>query len=138
MIQIAACQYSYKMVRVVTMMRGGLVSLVYARSMRLDPTDQAKAGAALTLMSADVELIAGGAGSLHEIWAAPIEIGVGIWLVERQLGVACLIPVVVAIRTYLVVSSYLPCHYSSIHFYTPLPISALIKSLSPFNMPKET
>lgn len=89
------------MVRVVTMMRGGLVSLVYARSMRLDPADQAKAGAALTHMNADVELIAGGAASLHEMWACPVEIGVGIWLVERQLGIACLIPVAVAICTSL-------------------------------------
>ncbi|EOO03202.1 putative abc multidrug transporter protein [Phaeoacremonium minimum UCRPA7] len=94
---IASCQYQYKMVRVVTMTRGGLVSLVYARSMNLDPKDQAKAGAALTHMNADIELITAGAFYIHELWSSPVEIAVGIWLVERQLGVACLIPVVIAI-----------------------------------------
>ena len=84
-----------------TMTRGGLVSLVYARSMNLDPKDQAKAGAALTHMNADIELITAGAFYIHELWSSPVEIAVGIWLVERQLGVACLIPVVIAIRTFI-------------------------------------
>ncbi|THY55077.1 multidrug resistance-like protein [Aureobasidium pullulans] len=94
---IAGCQYQYKITRVMTMLRGGLVGLIYERSMRLSPKDQAKASAALTHMSTDVEFVTSAGSFIHEIWACPLEVGIGIWLIQRQLGIACLIPVVVAI-----------------------------------------
>lgn len=56
-----------------------------------DPT------AALTLMSADIERIDTGWRTAHDVWANLVEIAVAIYLLERQLGVACLIPVGAAI-----------------------------------------
>lgn len=56
-----------------------------------DPT------AALTLMSADIERIDTGWRTAHDVWANLVEIAVAIFLLERQLGVACLIPVGAAI-----------------------------------------
>lgn len=47
-------------------------------------------------MSADVERIAVGLRSLHEVWANPIEVGVGIWLLQRQIGLASLAAAVIA------------------------------------------
>jgi hypothetical protein len=53
--------------------------------------------AAITLMGTDVERIVANLKNLHEAWASVIELGVAIWLLERQLGVACFIPLVVSL-----------------------------------------
>ncbi|MCJ1433567.1 hypothetical protein MMC27_002930 [Xylographa pallens] len=47
-------------------------------------------------MGTDVERIASGMEDVHQLWASPLEIGLGIWLLQRQLRVACVIPVVIA------------------------------------------
>ncbi len=51
----------------------------------------------LTLMSADIERITNGWQTMHEIWANLIEVTLAIYLLERQLGAACAIPLAVAI-----------------------------------------
>ena len=48
-------------------------------------------------MSADIERITNGWQTMHECWANPIEVGIAIYLLERQLGPACAIPLGVAI-----------------------------------------
>jgi ATP-binding cassette, subfamily C (CFTR/MRP), member 1 len=53
--------------------------------------------ASVVLMSADIERITTGWQTIHEIWANVIEIGLAIYLLERQLGVACAIPVAVSV-----------------------------------------
>jgi ATP-binding cassette subfamily C (CFTR/MRP) protein 1 len=78
------------------MARGGLISMLYSKTVdlsvsALDPT------AAVTLMSADIERIHTGWQTVHDMWANIIEIGLAIFLLYRQLGVACAIPVAVAI-----------------------------------------
>ncbi|OQD90867.1 hypothetical protein PENANT_c001G04474 [Penicillium antarcticum] len=55
--------------------------------MRLD-AGVARDSAALTLMSVDVERIGSGLQYVHEVWASPIDIGLALWLLERQLGLA--------------------------------------------------
>jgi hypothetical protein len=44
-------------------------------------------------MSTDIERIAGGVTQVHETWASIVELAIAIWLIERQLGVAVLVPV---------------------------------------------
>lgn len=78
------------------MIRGGVISLLYKKAgnmslLNVDPSSS------VTLMSADIERIVLGMQSIHEIWSNPIEIGVAIYLLKRQLGLACLVPVGVAI-----------------------------------------
>jgi ATP-binding cassette, subfamily C (CFTR/MRP), member 1 len=82
------------------MVRGGVISLLYkkAGNMSLLNIDSSSS---VTLMSADVERIVLGMQSMHEIWSNPIEIGVAIYLLKRQLGLACLVPVGVAIGRHL-------------------------------------
>ncbi|KGO45062.1 ABC transporter, integral membrane type 1 [Penicillium expansum] len=55
--------------------------------MRLD-IGIARDSTALTLMSVDVERISSGLQYVHEVWASPIDIGLALWLLERQLGLA--------------------------------------------------
>jgi ABC-type siderophore export system fused ATPase/permease subunit len=50
---------------------------------------------AVALMGTDVERIGFNFLYIHEIWASIIEIGVAIWLLEQQVFLACLAPVVV-------------------------------------------
>lgn len=56
-------------------------------------------------MGTDVERIANGFREIHELWACPLDIGIAVYLLERQVGVACLVPTVIAIG--------MPC---SVHF----------------------
>ncbi|KAJ6125118.1 hypothetical protein N7471_012435 [Penicillium samsonianum] len=77
----------HKTFRLITMIRGSLVPLVYRHTMRLD-VGIARDSAALTLMSVDIERISSGLQHVHEVWASPIDIGLALWLLERQLGLA--------------------------------------------------
>jgi len=54
---------------------------------------------AIALMGTDVERIGYNFLQIHEIWASIIEIGVVIWLLEQQVFLACLAPVVVILST---------------------------------------
>jgi hypothetical protein len=52
---------------------------------------------AITLMSTDVERIVLSMRVIHEIWANILQLGIGIFLLERQLGVAYVAPLVVSL-----------------------------------------
>lgn len=51
-------------------------------------------------MTADVERIDFTIEKLHSVWASVIELGIGIFLLEREVGWACIAPAVVAISQY--------------------------------------
>lgn len=95
-IAITMAQYQHWTYRSITMARGGLISMLFAKTSLLK-SDDVDPSASLTLMSADIERITNGWQTMHEIWANIIEIGVAIYLLERQLGAACGIPVGVAV-----------------------------------------
>jgi hypothetical protein len=89
-------QYQHRTYRTITMVRGGLVSIIYRKTAKVSLKDLDPA-TSMTVMSADIERIIQGWQSMHEIWACIIEVGIAIYLLERQLGVACVVPVVVSI-----------------------------------------
>ena len=82
--------------RFVTSIRGSLCSLIYTKTLDLSST-ALDGSAAVSLMSTDTESICQSAATLHELWASPIESVVAIFLLHRQIGLAALAPVVVAI-----------------------------------------
>jgi ATP-binding cassette subfamily C (CFTR/MRP) protein 1 len=51
----------------------------------------------LTLMSADIERIVTGMQTAHELWSNILEVAIAIFLLQRELGAACVIPIGVAI-----------------------------------------
>lgn len=77
--------------RVVVRIRGGLVSLIYRKTLNLS-TAQLDGSAALTLMSTDIERIADSMGLFHDVWASVIELGVSLYLLYAKLGVGFLSP----------------------------------------------
>ena len=95
-IAITMALYQHWAYRSITMARGGLISMLFAKTSLLK-SDDVDPSAALTLMSADIERITNGWQTMHEIWANTIEIGIAIYLLQRQLGAACAIPVAVAV-----------------------------------------
>ena len=71
------------------MTRGSLVSVIYSKTIRMG-VGAATGSEATTLMSADVERIAVGMRSLHEVWGGVLDLGIGLWLLYRQVGLAML------------------------------------------------
>ncbi|KAI9371210.1 P-loop containing nucleoside triphosphate hydrolase protein [Aspergillus egyptiacus] len=82
--------------RAITMMRGAIVSMVYKKACTLNLKD-ADPAESVTLMSADIERIVQGCQTMHEMWANVAEIALAIFLLERELGVACVVPVGVSV-----------------------------------------
>lgn len=89
-------QYQHLTYRVITMARGGLISMMFSKASFLE-SNGADSASSLTLMSADIERITNGWQTIHEMWANVIEIAIAIYLLEVQLGVACTIPLAVAV-----------------------------------------
>ena len=78
------------------MIRGSLVSIIYHKTLKLH-LNEAKSSAALTLASSDVDRIGLTVESAHEIWASSIETMLALVLLQRQLGWACIAPVLLAL-----------------------------------------
>ena len=59
---------------------------------------------AITLMGTDVERICNTLQAFHECWISTIEIGVAVYLLERQVGVTCVVPTVVSLGLFMISS----------------------------------
>ncbi|EPS38832.1 hypothetical protein H072_7417 [Dactylellina haptotyla CBS 200.50] len=86
--------YWYRNIRCVAMARGILMSAIYNKTTRISITALNNAES-VTLMSGDVENLIRGLREAHEIWAAIIQIGIATWLLAKQLGPACVGPIIV-------------------------------------------
>lgn len=84
--------YKYETSRFIAKLRGGLIALVYQRSLNIRTADEGDISA-ITLMGTDIERIASAMQLLHETWGSLIEIAIACWLLERQLFLACLAPI---------------------------------------------
>lgn len=88
--------YQYQNLRFVTRLRGGLIALVYQRSLHAH-SFQREDAAAVTLMSTDIERLSGGMQMFHDVWAALLSTGIAAWLLGVQLSLACLAPVILVV-----------------------------------------
>jgi ATP-binding cassette subfamily C (CFTR/MRP) protein 1 len=92
-IAISNALYWYFHERTLCMTRGALAGAIYRKATEV-PLSAAGDSEALTLMSADVERIRLGLMNLHDYWGNTIEVALASWLLERQLGVAFVAPLV--------------------------------------------
>ncbi|KAG7047518.1 ABC transporter [Colletotrichum scovillei] len=93
-IAVSTGQYDWRNQRAASMTRGSTTALVYRKALRLDLTSpNVSPSGALTLVGTDSETISQGITQLHEVWSGLLEIGIGIYLIYRQLGAACAMPV---------------------------------------------
>lgn len=51
----------------------------------------------MLMLSSRLDAICGGFQNIHEIWAVPVELGIALWLLERQTGIYFLNPAAVSI-----------------------------------------
>lgn len=47
-------------------------------------------------MGTDTERIVSSFRSIHEIWGSLVDISIAIWLLEREVFVACLVPAIIS------------------------------------------
>lgn len=92
-IAISTAAYKHQTYRCIVTIRGGLLSLLYNQTLRLSGSTLADQSV-LTLMSEDFDRIAAGFENSDVIWASPIEVGLALYILYRQIGLACLAPVV--------------------------------------------
>ena len=95
---IAHNLYEHFIYRLNTVIRGGLVSIVFDKTTKVDATGESNE-AALSLMSTDVEGIVSGVKDVHEVWACAVELCIALWLLQRQIGAACFLVAIPAIST---------------------------------------
>ncbi|GAM37304.1 hypothetical protein TCE0_023r07121 [Talaromyces pinophilus] len=88
--------YQHLTFRLVAMMRGALVGIIF-RTMLESKIGSTPESAALTLMSTDVERIAETWSFVNEVWANLIQALIAVWLLEKQVGIVCLYPVLISL-----------------------------------------
>ena len=100
-IGIAVCNatYHHMTYQLLTMYRGGLASLVFKKTLRLEASS-IKDSAPVTLMSTDIESIVLSGDAIHDIWASFIEIPVAIYLLYRNVGIPSLFILIPAFCKY--------------------------------------
>ncbi|KAJ5701344.1 hypothetical protein N7488_008892 [Penicillium malachiteum] len=96
--------YYHMSYRLVTSVRGNLVSIIYAKTLDLSITALDES-VAVTLMSTDVQEICDGFAEINSFWAVPIEIVIGLYLLARQLGVACVAAAGIAFFSTIIIMS---------------------------------
>lgn len=89
--------FSHLTYRLMSMMRGQLISVIYTKVTTL-PTSGVNESAAMTLMGTDVQRIAESFQFLLvDVVPSVIQLGIAVYLLYLQLGAVCVVPVLVAI-----------------------------------------
>ena len=95
--KIATGFYQHLSFRLMAMVRGGLISLIYEKIVQ-SPSTQVGDSAAMTLIGTDVERIC---ETWHlvaaESWASVIQLAFAVWFLQMQIGPVCITPVIVAL-----------------------------------------
>lgn len=95
-IAISTSLYWYYQERFQSLLRAFLILAIYHKTARVPHVGEGDS-AAVTLMGADVERVYTGLRLVHELWANAIQIALAAWLLQRQLGLAFLAPLVVVL-----------------------------------------
>lgn len=93
---VSRAAFSRHQFRFTTMLRAGLMSMIFRQTVSLK-ADDLKDRAAVTLMGTDIERIVLTFNNLHQIWAAVLEVGIAVFLLQRQIASASVVPVVISI-----------------------------------------
>ncbi|KAK3987100.1 ABC transporter [Cladorrhinum sp. PSN332] len=95
---VSAAVYWHRQYRFMAMIRGSLTTAVFRKALQLN-VSAANDAKTVTLMSADCERIVRGLMDLHELWANVTQVALATYLIQTQLGVACVAPIAVTLLT---------------------------------------
>ncbi|KAE8321596.1 P-loop containing nucleoside triphosphate hydrolase protein [Aspergillus sergii] len=96
---VAVCTACYQHLgyRATTMLRGGLMAIVFEHMMN-QPLGSIDESSAISLMGTDIEMLAEYFQStVCEIWANILQLGLATWLLQTQVGAVCIAPIAVVI-----------------------------------------
>ncbi|KAM0552701.1 hypothetical protein ACHAPJ_007798 [Fusarium lateritium] len=96
MLAFANSIYQYQVSRFMARFRGSLIGIIYQQTLQARAADLGQV-TAIALVGADVERIAMAMSFIHEAWGCILDISVAIWLLKRQLSIACVAPAFVVI-----------------------------------------
>jgi ATP-binding cassette subfamily C (CFTR/MRP) protein 1 len=93
--QFSGVLFYHQAFRMTTYLRGYLSTLIYNKSLstKLD----GKRMEAVSLMSNDTDRLIGSLLQVSEIWAQIVEVGLGTWLLWRQMGVVSIAPLLIVL-----------------------------------------
>lgn len=100
MFQVSYAVYTHKVFRLITMIRGSLVTLIFDKTLRMS-TSAISDATAVTLMSTDIERIGSGLLDIHEIYGNFAEVVIALWLLARLLNVATIASTIVVIGEWI-------------------------------------
>ncbi|KAH7025269.1 ABC transporter [Microdochium trichocladiopsis] len=102
---ISVGQFYWRLRRMISMTRSSVVGLIFNESLLIDPHGPgANPLGALTLANADTDAAQQGLYQAHDLWSSIVEIVIADYLIWRQMGAACAVPIAVAVLA-VVVSS---------------------------------
>ncbi|PWY65371.1 multidrug resistance protein MDR [Aspergillus sclerotioniger CBS 115572] len=96
---VSNCLYEHHTFRLITQIRGSLVSVIYDKTLELK-FDEYSDSAALTLMSNDIDNIASGVQNMHEVWASPVSVAVALYLLQHEVAWAAVVPAVLTFAVF--------------------------------------
>ncbi|KAJ6119541.1 P-loop containing nucleoside triphosphate hydrolase protein [Penicillium sp. IBT 18751x] len=94
--KISYAVYTHKVFRLITMVRGSLVTMIFDKTLRMS-TSAISDATAVTLMSTDIERIGEGLLDIHEVYGNFIEVVIALGLLARLLNVATIAATVVVV-----------------------------------------
>ncbi|KAF7595475.1 hypothetical protein BBP40_005811 [Aspergillus hancockii] len=95
-IALSSAAYQHQTYRLITMVRGGLVGLIYDASCNLE-SHATHDSAAVTLVNTDIDRIAAGLAVSDNLWAGPVELAIAFYLLSRYIKWFCLAPALLAL-----------------------------------------
>lgn len=101
--------YKSKVYRLILMIRGSLVSLIFDKTVRMRASAASDASA-ITLMSTDMERIGDGLLDMHEIYSNFLEVILALFFLGRLLGLATIASTSLVFSTFLSFVKELPPH----------------------------
>lgn len=81
-------------------LRGALISLIYQQAVEARSVDLSDING-ITLMGTDVERIVLNFLTIHEVWASSMDICIAVFLLQRQMLLACLMPAGITLSKFL-------------------------------------
>ncbi|KAL1595346.1 hypothetical protein SLS60_010037 [Paraconiothyrium brasiliense] len=99
MSSVSSALYWHRHYRFLVMLRGILITAIFHKATELNIA-ALDSSTSVTLMSTDVERIVRGLLDMHEFWANVIQVGLCTWLIQIELGLACLVPIGVALTAF--------------------------------------